>query len=321
MSHIVITSIHGLTDSIREFSCKGWKVVVVGDKKSKPIASTEGLTYLSPDDQKDLGYAVTDSLPWNHYSRKNIGYLYAMKDGAKVIYETDDDNAPTRAWKMPSLTCNRRLGTLDGKYANVYKLFTEQRPVWPRGYPLDEVLKEERAIIHETIPLLVPVWQGLTNGDGDVDSIYRLTNGEQIEFYGEPLFLQDGTYCPFNSQDTFWFWDAFPMMFLPTTVEFRFTDILRGYIAQPILWASNLHLGFTGPTTTSERNVHDLMADFRDEMRMFSMTKEVVDCIEDAIVDCMMHTNLISVYRALYDKGIVKADDLTALEGWLEDLE
>ena len=111
------------------------------------------------------------------------------------------------------------------------------------------------------------------------------------------------------------------MMYLPTTVEFRFTDILRGYIAQPILWASNLHLGFTGPTTRQERNVHDLMEDFRDEMRMFSRTKEIVDCIEDAIDDCMMHTNMISVYRALYDRGIVKVDDVNAVEKWLRDIE
>ena len=30
--------------------------------------------------------------PENNYARKNIGYLYAIKNGAKLIFETDDDN-------------------------------------------------------------------------------------------------------------------------------------------------------------------------------------------------------------------------------------
>lgn len=31
-------------------------------------------------------------LPWNAYSRKNVGYLWAIQHGARTVYETDDDN-------------------------------------------------------------------------------------------------------------------------------------------------------------------------------------------------------------------------------------
>ena len=33
-----------------------------------------------------------DHLPWNHFGRKNIGYLYAISMGAKTIFDFDDDN-------------------------------------------------------------------------------------------------------------------------------------------------------------------------------------------------------------------------------------
>ena len=33
-----------------------------------------------------------DRLPWNSFGRKNVGYLYAISQGAKVIFDFDDDN-------------------------------------------------------------------------------------------------------------------------------------------------------------------------------------------------------------------------------------
>jgi len=38
-----------------------------------------------------LGYNITKYIPFNSYSRKNIGYLYAIQHGAREIFETDDN--------------------------------------------------------------------------------------------------------------------------------------------------------------------------------------------------------------------------------------
>ena len=43
-----------------------------------------GVTYLTPEDQEALPYWITNILPWNHFGRKNVGYLYAVHHGAKV---------------------------------------------------------------------------------------------------------------------------------------------------------------------------------------------------------------------------------------------
>ena len=33
-----------------------------------------------------------DSLPWNSFGRKNVGYLFAIARGAQIIFDFDDDN-------------------------------------------------------------------------------------------------------------------------------------------------------------------------------------------------------------------------------------
>lgn len=49
----------------------------------------EGVIYLTPADQEALPYRVISLLPWNHFGRKNVGYLYAVHHGAKVKAAVD----------------------------------------------------------------------------------------------------------------------------------------------------------------------------------------------------------------------------------------
>lgn len=46
--------------------------------------NVEGVIYLTPEDQEKLPYRIVSLLPWNHFGRKNIGYLYAVHHGATV---------------------------------------------------------------------------------------------------------------------------------------------------------------------------------------------------------------------------------------------
>ena len=78
---------------------------MVGDKKSSPISSTDRLIFLSIEDQMKLKYKFIEYCPLNHYARKNIGYLYAIQNGADIIYDTDDDNYPNADWFLPHFFC------------------------------------------------------------------------------------------------------------------------------------------------------------------------------------------------------------------------
>lgn len=69
------------------------RLVVVGDLKT-PNASWrayEGnfssVVYLSADDQVALPFRSVGVLPWNHFGRKNVGFLYAIQSKAHWIFD------------------------------------------------------------------------------------------------------------------------------------------------------------------------------------------------------------------------------------------
>ena len=91
---IVITSIQHPTIAvkIKKLSLlRDWHLVVVADKKTPIDWELPNCEYLSIEKQQQLPYRIVKLLPWNHYCRKNIGYLYAIEHGAQVIYDTDDE--------------------------------------------------------------------------------------------------------------------------------------------------------------------------------------------------------------------------------------
>ena len=54
--------------------------------------ATLKIYYLSKEEQKNIVLPFAQELPWNSFGRKNLGYLYAIAHGAKVIFDFDDDN-------------------------------------------------------------------------------------------------------------------------------------------------------------------------------------------------------------------------------------
>ena len=90
---IVITTIQLPTKPVETLSkLPGWSVVVVGDTKTPSNWAHPNCVFLSVERQRELNYRIHRLLPYRAYSRKNIGYIFAVRHGAKVIYETDDDN-------------------------------------------------------------------------------------------------------------------------------------------------------------------------------------------------------------------------------------
>ena len=317
---IVITSIFLPTEAIEKFAkLKEWKVIVVGDKKTAADWNYPGVTYLSPEGQQEVASKLSGLLPWNSYTRKNIGYLYAISRGARVIYESDDDNIPLDNWvNEPEFSTDAELLS-DASFVNIYSYFTDKK-VWPRGIPLRCVLDAETPKASAAKNLNVGVWQFLADEDPDVDAIYRLTNNTPIYFnWRAPLVLDHDVCCPFNSQNTYFRKEVFPLLYLPSTVTFRFTDILRGLVAQPILWAAGYHLGFAGATVLQKRNPHDYLKDFESEIPCYLSAEKVVQIAKETVSpEKSIPENLLSVYRALSDKGIVTEKELEILSGWLD---
>jgi hypothetical protein len=262
---------------------------------------------------------VVDKLPYNHYGRKMIGYLFAVGAGADMIIDTDDDNIPKAGWTFPSFDGSYETIAADQGFVNIYSSFTKRR-IWPRGLPLDRIhVPALPATIQDAS---VGIWQGLADGDPDVDAIYRLVSNEPCYFDDRaPLTLSPGTLSPFNSQNTAVRPQLFPLLYLPAFVTFRFTDILRGWVAQPIMWAAGYRLGFLGATVVQERNPHDYTKDFESEVPCYLHANKVYDAVSKAVSpDSSVTENLRSSYSALHEIEIVTAAELDLLDAWLGDL-
>jgi len=321
---IVITSIFPPTEAVKLFAKQpGWQLIVVGDKKSPPDWKWPGVIYLGPDDQEKLGFEILSHLPWNHYCRKMVGYLYALRHGAEVIYDTDDDNLPKPGW--PALPSNRgKYKTLSGqKFINIYNHYSDEF-IWPRGFPLAHVRQasqpSESLENHE-----VGVWQFLADEDPDVDAIFRLTIDKQVRFKDKPpVVLASGSVCPINSQNTVFAKKLFPLLYLPAFVTFRFTDILRGLVAQPLLWKHDYRLGFGPANLLQERNPHNLMLDFKQEVPVYLHSEEVVDTVIATLKKAKSQDlggRLLEVYEALKDNEIVTEEEIKLLSAWLSDVK
>jgi hypothetical protein len=92
---IVITTIAYPTSAVIALAAEtGWRVVIVADTKTPQDWNHSNCDFLSIEKQKALGYSINRLIPYKSYTRKMIGYLYAIQNGAEWIYDTDDDNQP-----------------------------------------------------------------------------------------------------------------------------------------------------------------------------------------------------------------------------------
>jgi hypothetical protein len=320
---IVITSIFPPSLAVQKFAAMtDWHLIVVGDKKTPGDWNYPGVTFLSLERQAELGYETFEVLPLNHYARKNIGYLYAMQLGADWIADSDDDNIPYSHWQNIELTEHAiPKAIVSPRFPNIYRYFTAEH-VWPRGFPLDEILARSPIALESKLNNPIGVWQFLADGDPDVDAIYRLTVNKPITFEKrEPISLDRGIYSPFNSQNTLWSKSAFEFMLLPAYVSFRFTDILRGYIAQRCLWAGRTYLAFCSATAYQERNPHNFLTDFQSELPAYFSVKNIADTLDHINDIESPYELLLACYQALHDEGYVAQEELALCRAWMHDVE
>lgn len=323
---IVITTINHPTLAVKEIAKNLGRIdasfILVGDQKSPVDFEQPGATYLDLDAQRKTGFRYAEIAPTRHYARKNIGYLVGIRDGAEIIVETDDDNVPLESfWQSRNPLVQGQL--VEGTdWVNVYRYFTESL-IWPRGLPLDRVTAPAPAPTAQPDELYCPIQQGLADGDPDVDAIYRLILPLPLQFAKrEPVVLR-GAWCPFNSQNTTWWPEAFPLLYLPYHCSFRMTDIWRSFVAQRIAYRNGWGISFHNATVFQDRNEHNLMRDFEEEIPGYLNNHHIREMLDEldlpggpgAIGEAMR-----LCYRRLVEAKQVGADELPLLDAWLQDL-
>jgi STELLO glycosyltransferases len=324
---LVVTSIFAPTDALRRMvrALDGWSVVVVGDRKTPEDWQLDGVRFLSLAEQLESGGALARELPVGHYARKNLGYLQAIRDGAGLIAESDDDNRPYDNF-FAMLDRRVHAPSVPGSgWHNVYSHFTDDQ-IWPRGFPLELITADgaARTGLGPAADHECPVQQYLADGDPDVDAVYRLTSTRQTRFRPGSVVFPPGAYSPFNSQNTAWWPQAYPLLYLPSHVSFRMTDVWRSFVAQACLHAAGFGVAFHGPTVWHERHAHDLLADLEQEVPGYLHSARAVDRLSRLPLSSTPGAtgeNLRSCYEALVDDGLVPSEELPLVDLWLTELD
>lgn len=325
----VITTINPPSKTVQELAERGVdRIIVIGDTKTPINWEAPGADFYSIGNQFSLGLNITSYLHHAHYARKNLGYLMAMRSDAEVIYDTDDDNVPSQ-WQARELEC-RALPTTEPGWRNVYRYF-HGSDIWPRGFALARLADDLPPLGAETRGCF-PIQQGLADGEPDVDAIWRLAavpsnmRGRIVLFRdGMSVALGQGVWCPFNSQTTWWFREAQPLMYLPSYATFRMTDIWRSFVAQRCLWELGRTVVFHSPSEVrQQRNEHDLMKDFEDEVPGYLANEKIAEILEKLPLKSgagAITRNLIACYEALVGRGFLPTDELAIVRAWVGDVE
>jgi len=313
------------------------RLFIVGDAKGPrewELMSGCNVDFWSLETQSGLRWSLADLLKENSYARKNLGYLLAMQWGAECIYETDDDTMPKPSWRRPAQRiAARSVSKISGvTWVNPYTPFETASffgspSIWPRGYPLDEIpFSQMNLFVAPSVGLRdCPIQNGLVDVAPDVDALWRLLNPNHKYSFapGEPIAIEQGFWAPFNSQNTWWYPKAFPLMYLPTYCSIRMVDIWRGYIAQRCLWVMGKNLAFRAADVTQDRNEHDLRQDFLAEVDGYTRTKEFckvlsdLDMIHRADRKLDIGDGLRICYRILIKAGFFDEKELELVDAWL----
>jgi hypothetical protein len=328
---IVVTSINPPTKAIEIISklCSNseFKAVVVGDLKTPKEWHCENIDFLSVKEQDKIFPKLSKLLPYNHYARKNLGYLYAMLHGAETILETDDDNLPYESFgQITDLKVNANIVT-GSKWINIYSYFSKGI-IWPRGLPLDEI--SSFGIINKESRIFdLPIKQFLADADPDVDAIYRLIFKDEIFFKQRiPIAIDQNCWVPFNSQNTIFHKSAFPLLYLPSHVSFRMTDIWRSFVAQQIIWLYGKNIGFFSSTVKQIRNEHNLIKDFNDEIIGYVENKNFISIIEKFAINFKELKLLPKMTEILYyfwlelnKHNLIPLEEIELIQEWNIQIE
>ena len=184
----MVTTIFPPSDAVRKIAQDpDWCTIIVADRKTQSksdylaelnVNTTDAIIFLSPDDQEYVFPLLSQFLPWNNFARKNIGYMYAIKQGASLIWDFDDDNINVVPIRLVNVVGYRiPCGNASNPLFNPYPYFmVNETYTWPRGFPLEHIRDQQ------TVPKLcnsaqrrnIAVIQSLANIQPDVDASMRV---------------------------------------------------------------------------------------------------------------------------------------------------
>jgi hypothetical protein len=160
-----------------------WKLVVVGDRKTPHESYTglAGVTYLLPGYQENLDSKLSAMIGWNCIQRRNMGFLYAMTNGAELVATVDDDNIPQLGWGDSLLGREVLVNSYQARMPAFDPLWTTKHAyMWHRGFPWQWYRQRaaDSVVTRDSFDVQANLW----NGAPDIDAICRSLWPSDVRF-------------------------------------------------------------------------------------------------------------------------------------------
>lgn len=307
---IVVTTINvpdlltGYADNFRRYGhLDAVNTIIVGDNKTphaKVAALAKTLTrngfrteYLDiPAQQAYMKrFPEIDALiPYNSDQRRNIGYLKAAEEDAKILVALDDDNFVKdddwyAAHSVVGTTVTLPTASSATKWWSPCRMMQTDplgRRLFPRGHPYGKRHLPDDEVRTTTSGRIV-LNSGLWLLDPDVDSLTRLTEPVRCTRLNEDrVMLAPGTWAAINTQNTAFHRDTLPVFyFVPITAHIggivveRYGDIWAGLFCRKAIDHLNDRVTYGIPACDHKRNMHVLLKDMQLEFWSILITEEL----------------------------------------------
>ena len=261
MIYIATTTINKPTKALKLFAKnKNCKLVVALDKKSKKFDLKNSIV-LSTKYQEKKWPKLSKLVGWNCIQRRNFAILEAFERGAEIIALIDDDNIPYKNW-FKNIYVNKEIKCKEIKTNK--KIFdpvgyTNHSNLWHRGLPLELVNNRKYKVGKKNL-IKPDIQANFWNGDPDIDAVCRMIFKPECNFKKSLFPFFSKKISPFNSQNTLITRKAIKDYFLFPHIG-RMDDIWASFYVT----SKKYRVLYNEPTVYQQRNVHNLIKDFKDE--------------------------------------------------------
>ena len=278
---------------------------------------------------------LAEHLVYNSIQRRNIGILMAYEMNYDIIITIDDDNLCYENNFIGQHRIISQVKKLDAYssltgWFNVCDFLTEKNryKFYHRGFPVAQRWRKDYKTSHKKISGEVVVNAGLWLDDPDIDAITRLAVPIKVTGLSNAKInhftLGNGTWSPFNSQNTAFAKKIIPAYFLSPYIG-RYDDIWASYIIVTIANHLRNLITFGRPLVVQERNVHNYLKDLDKELTGMALSDKFCDYLREINFTGETYQECFDeVYLAL-KKNINKDRELTPffknyLEKYLEGI-
>lgn len=324
-----------------EKTIKEWKIVIIGTNETDDtewdiFCNSKNLIYLSLYEQLTLNYTITSHLKENSYSRKSIGYLFAIQHGAEEIYEMDEDLEFNNISFLGDNFENSFISygmRNDSVMINPYPHFGEAN-AWPRGYKINNLGKQmnNKNIFYYTnstnFNVKPLIFQGLINKNPDIDSFFLLTskrfeNTFNFNLSGAyPLIYFPNSYVPINSKNTRYLYNIFPFLIFPFSIDEKISDIWRGYIMQFFAWRLNGSVIYYSSDSYKRREPKNININFINEKKNYFELENLFEILNTSHIKNHKPPleAIIDFINDLVNKKIFEKNDINIYKSFENDL-